>query len=420
MNVLLAGAAALLLSACGGEPAAGSNGAAGPAARQVAPADTTLVVSSDPELRAVVAELLPDLAGRSGLELREPVRVERRSRDELVAYLVAKLDEELTPEEAGHTVRSYALLGLVPPDLELRSLLLDVYTEQVAGFYDADSTALFVMDDQPAESLTTLLVHELVHAVQDQAADLDSLTHADRGNDRRTAAQAAIEGHATLVMLEYMMEELQGRSVDLSEVPDFASQLRPALEGVRTRYPALGGAPRVIQEAMLFPYLEGAGFVQAVWQEREGRPAPFGPNLPQSTEQVADPARLLGPDPDPPTDVSVEVQGDTPLFDAMLGHLETRIFLEELAGGEAGVAATGWDGDRLVLVEGPGGDGLAWASVWDDDAARDRFAATVEAGGGGLRKAFSMERREVDGRPVAVLRVGEVGDVAVTLGPGSG
>ncbi|HSR42512.1 MAG TPA: hypothetical protein VLL48_10075 [Longimicrobiales bacterium] len=408
MNVLLAGFATLVLAGCGGEPPA-----------QEAPAaDTTLVVSSDPELRRVVAELLPDLAERSGLELREPVRVERRSREELESYLVAELDEELEPEEADRTVRSYALLGLVPADLDLRGLLLDVYTEQVAGFYDPDSTALFVLDDMPAETLGPLLVHELVHALQDQAADLDALTAPERGNDRQTAAQAAIEGHATLVMLEYMMEQLQGRAVDLSEVPDFAAQLRPALESVRTQYPALGRAPRVVQEAMLFPYLEGAGFVQALWRARDGRPAPFGPYLPQSTEQVADPERLVGEEPDPPTDVELTVEGRPGVFDATLGQLETRIFLEELSGAAAGDAATGWDGDTLVLVEAPGGDALAWATVWDDPGARDRFVAAVEGGLVGLPASGSVEALEVSGRPVAVLRVGEVDGVTVTLPAG--
>jgi hypothetical protein len=33
------------------------------------------IISSDPTLVALAAELLPDLAARSGLELREPVRL---------------------------------------------------------------------------------------------------------------------------------------------------------------------------------------------------------------------------------------------------------------------------------------------------------------------------------------------------------
>lgn len=391
MTLAVAAALGVALGACG----------PGPDPR---PGDTTLVESSDPVLREMAAGLLPELAERSGMELREPVRLERRSRTELEAYLLEKLDEELPPAEEEALVRSYALLGLAPADLDLRGLLHAVYTEQVAGFYDPDSTALFILDDQPAASLSSLLVHELVHAVQDQAVDLDSLTAPERGNDARVAAQAAIEGHATLVMLEHMMEELQGEEVDLAQVPDFSSLLRPALSGIRTRYPALASAPRVVQESILFPYLEGAGLVQELWSREEGRPPPFGARLPGSTEQVLDPERYFGPPRDAPTTVVLRIPGDVVHTDG-LGQLETRIFLEEL--GADGEAARGWDGDTYVLVEGDAGDGLAWVTVWDGNEERDRFAEAVRARLPALPRPAALEVRDVSGRPVAVLSVGD-------------
>ena len=236
---------------------------------------SSMVVSSDPVLRDLAADILPALARRSGMELKEPVRLEFRSREELVRYLEFKFDEDLPVAEARARVDAYALLGLVPADLDLREVLLGLYTEQVAGFYEPDSTALFVLDDQPEEAMEALLIHELVHAVQDQTANLDALTDSDLGGDRATAAQAAIEGHATLVMLEYMTEQMTGTAVDLGQIPNFATQLRPALQAMVGEFPALASAPRVIRESLLFPYLEGAGFVQGLWQEGE-RIAPFG------------------------------------------------------------------------------------------------------------------------------------------------
>ncbi|MCG6957307.1 MAG: hypothetical protein LJF04_15060, partial [Gemmatimonadetes bacterium] len=182
----------------------------GGAARSAAQASDALVRSSDPHLAELAAAMLPDLARRSGLELKEPVRIEKRTRAELERYLEHKLDEELPEADARAKVESYALLGLVPDTLNLRAVLLSLYTEQVAGFYEPDSTALFVMDDQPESQLQGVLIHELVHAVQDQTVDLSALTDPDRGNDRATAAQAAIEGQATLVMLEYMTEQMRG------------------------------------------------------------------------------------------------------------------------------------------------------------------------------------------------------------------
>jgi hypothetical protein len=397
VNLLLTGALTLFLVGCG------------PAAQ---PSDT-LVVSSDPQLRENVAELLPDLVRRSGLSLREPVRVERRSRAELERYLVAKLDEELPPHELSGVTRSYALLGLVPEEMDLRELLLSVYTEQVAGFYDPDSTALFVLDDMPAETMAPLLVHELVHAVQDQATDLDSLTDRDRGNDRQAAAQAAIEGHATLVMFEHVTSQVRGRDVDLSEIPDFAAQVRPALEAMRTQYPALANAPAVIRESVLFPYLEGAGFVQALWEASNARPAPFGDRLPLSTEQILHPERFTGRR-DAPTGVALAVEGRTSLYENGLGEFETRVLLEELAGPDAADAAAGWDGDRYALLGG-GGEALVWATVWDDEASRDRFVGTLRPALAALTRPATLVAVSVEGRPCAILRVGPIGDADVSL-----
>ncbi|MCA9738877.1 MAG: DUF6782 family putative metallopeptidase [Gemmatimonadota bacterium] len=374
-------AAALLVSAC------------------AAPPDTTWVRSSDPALARMAGELLPALAAKANLALTEPVRVEWRSREELERYLRVKVDEELPVARAQALSDAYGLLGLFPAPVDLRALLLDVHLEQVAGFYDPDSTALFVMREQPEAMTRTILVHELVHAIQDQTTSLDSITARERGTDRQTAAQAAIEGHATLVMLEFMAEGMRGEPLDLSTVTDFQGRIRPLLEQARTQYPALASAPRVIQESLLYPYLAGAGFVQALWQAQGGRPAPFGRDLPQSTEQVDDPARFVG-ERDDPTALALTAPGVEIRIEDELGQLGTRILLEERAGTMAGAAARGWDGDRFLLWEQGGQSGLVWATVWDDPAARDAFLDTLAGG------EWALEARTVSDRPVAIVRIG--------------
>ena len=320
-RILACSVALLVFGACGGT------------AQQP---ESELVVSSDATLRKLASELLPDLAARSGLELREPVRLEMRSREELVRYLESKLDEELPEEEARATVEAYALFGLVPNTLDLREVLLALYTEQVAGFYEPDSTALFVMDDQPEALLEGLLVHELVHAVQDQWVDLGALADPKLGSDRATAAQAAIEGHATLVMLEYMAEQAQGTPVDLGALPNFANLLRSQLEGARDQFPALAAAPPVIQESLLFPYLEGAGYVHGLWAQGD-RVAPFGEYLPKSTEQI-----LGGTADDVPIELAMSVSGADILHEDVLGRLELGVMLDQHLGpGSARFATAG-------------------------------------------------------------------------------
>lgn len=385
--------------------------------------DTTLVISPDRDLRLLAAELLPGLSARSGLELREPVRLERRTRDELEAYLRVKLDDEMPADEADRLARSYHLLGLAPSDLDLRALLLAVYREQVAGFYDPDSTALFVLDDQGPDALRPLLLHELVHAVQDQSADLNALTAKELGNDRRKAAQSAIEGHATLVMMEHVYGEMRGQDIDLSEIPDMADQLRPALDAVQTQFPALASAPRVVQEALLFPYLEGASFMLAVWRSGADRGAAFEGSLPRSTEQVLEPGKAFGASPDEPTSIDLHIMTGRTVYEDDLGRAEVDVLLRELTKRDD-LVASGWDGDRYALVEvgDPSADKtvLVWGSVWDDTEARDRFIAALRPALGGFPLPATLDAIEVGTRPGVLLRVGFEGSVEVTIAGGEG
>jgi hypothetical protein len=390
-------------------------GACGPPAQ-----DTILVQSSDPALQSRVAELLPVLAETAHMDLVRPIRAERRTREELERYLRFKLDQELPPEEARRLTRSYALLGLLEEETDLRAILLSVYNEQVAGFYDPDSTALFVMDDMPAPMLETVLVHELVHAVQDQTANLDSLTAKERGSDRRAAAQSAIEGHATLVMFVYMAEQMFGEAFDIASLPDLSQALGPAMEAMRTQYPALTSAPAILRESLFFPYLEGANFVAALWSPREERPPPFGDFLPQSTEQVLNPGKAFGEGRDVPTELRVTLaEGYRPLYHNSLGQMELEILLEEHLGAPGRALAQGWDGDRYVLAAGPDEqEVLVWASVWDAAADRDRFLSGFQRALPGFSFPTSLEELEIDGRPGALLRVGVPPAVSVMVGEG--
>jgi hypothetical protein len=370
-----------------------------------AQAGSDLVVSSDRELRRLAAEVLPDIAERSGMELKVPVRLEVRTRDELERYLEFKLDEELPPEEAQARVDVYAMLGLLDPDTDLRALLLGLYGEQVAGFYEPDSTAFFVIEGQSVATLRPLLVHELVHAVQDQSVDLRALSDSDLGNDRATAAMAAIEGHATLVMFEYLAEQMAGAPLDLATVSDFADQIRPALEAT-AQFPALASAPRIIRESLLFPYVEGAIFAHGLWSETD-RVVPFGDAMPLSTEQVFDPAAAS------PVELAVKVSGATQVLTDVLGSLELGILIEDVlgvakgAGGRAGGMADGWDGDRFVLVDVAGeGRALSFATLWDSEKARDAFSNRVEVRGEHFGAVPRVERTSIEGHPASILSMG--------------
>lgn len=366
----------------------------------------------DPSLEALVDSLVPGLERLSGLERREPLQMAMQSRDEARAYIERQMEKEMPPERINALRTSYAALGLMPDTLDLHALLLELYTEQVIGYYDPETDRLYVIEGVDREMLRPVLVHELVHALQDQHVNLDSLIASDadvdavvlQSNDRQTAAQAAIEGHATLVMLAFLAEQMSGREIDPLALPNPAMQLGSSMQQQNSQFPVFQRAPAIIRETMIFPYVSGAGFVHTVWKAR-GAPT-FTDLIPTSTEQVLHPQERYLATVDEPTTIELDVPaGWEAVYGNVLGEYETRLWLREHLGVTASRASQGWDGDAFHLIATEQGDtAFVWWSVWDDEASAQRFAdaaARVPANGGSMQ----VRRGAVDGMPaVSVSR----------------
>ena len=233
-----------------------------------------------------------------------------------------------------------------------------------------------------------------------------ALISGDRGNYRQVAAQAAIEGHATLVMFALLAGEASGQPVDPAALPNPAEQLRVAMESPGAQLPVFRRAPPAMREMLLFPYVAGAGFVQSFWRSDTadtGREAPLGPNLPHSTEQVLWPLDRFVETRDAPTELRFEGSADWRIVhENTLGAFETRLFLGEHLG-PAESHARGWDGDRFrVLEDSAGRRALVWYSVWDDAESADTFAGLVRQviAAGSLGGAADVRIDELDGRPL--------------------
>jgi hypothetical protein len=366
------------------------------------------------ELEILIDSLLPGISASSGLEVRRPVRYSMQSRREASAFIRRQLEEEFAPGELDGMERAYKAFGLLPDTLDLPALLLELYTEQVIGYYDPTTDRLYVVEGVRREDAAPVVAHELVHALQDQLVPLDSLVARERGNDRQMAAQAAAEGQATLVMLILQAEQTTGRRLDPAQLPELSSLLRPAVEAQNAQFPVFARSPRLLRETMLFPYVAGAAFVQALYRSRSGTDpvVPFGPRLPQSTEQVLSPEGRFVGGPDAPTDVRLGDPGAgwRTVYGNTLGQLELSILLAEHLDTQAAGASEGWDGDAYALLEGPGGaEALVWYTVWDDPESADRFAETydraLESRPG---RSGRVTRQEMGGRPlVRVIEASE-------------
>src|SRR3989449_2501091 len=98
-----------------------------------------------------------------------------------------------------------------------------------------------------------VISHELVHALQDQYVNLDSLVELKRQNDRRTAAQSILEGQATLAQILVLMPEQK-----LESLPNFWD-LRGALGKQQEQMKVFSSAPLWLRESLIFPYLGEIG-----------------------------------------------------------------------------------------------------------------------------------------------------------------
>ncbi len=358
------------------------------------------------EAQAMADSLLPRLERLSGLKATGPVRVRSQDSAAVRRYVESRLNADLPPEKLASIRDTYALLGLIPDSLDLRALMLDLYTEQVVGYYDPASRTMFVRAGADPSTLRPVLAHELVHALQDQHVRVDSLIAPGRGTDRQAAAHAALEGHATIVMFALLAEDAEQRTLDPATLPNPADQLRPGLDPENAQFPVFGRAPAIIRETLLFPYIGGADFVHALWASDGGgvHRAPIGDLLPESTEQIIHTATRFIAQRDTPTDLrfdSSAIAGWRVRHEDTMGELETGILLEASLGKPGRAFAMGWDGDRYRMLESAdGARAFVWYSVWDNAAAADIFMSGMKQIA--LRRTgrtMTVERVTVGGRP---------------------
>jgi hypothetical protein len=356
-------------------------------------------VRQDTALRELVKQRVPGIERATGLRFKTAPRLARRTREQVRDYLLHQLDTETPPAEFAAIATAYKLLGLLPDTLDLRSALLAVLAEQVAGYYDPDSATLFIVADVDSFALRTTLSHELVHALQDQYLPLDSLLRQKHQNDRTMAAKSILEGEATLAQTIVMMPELKRE-----DLPSFWQQ-RTVLYQQQTQMKEFTRAPLYLRELLVFPYLAGADFVRWYEQDHPGQ-HPYGRALPVSTEQILHPDRYAAGD--QPTQLAfVGPAPDTVRLEQDLGEFEIRLLFQELLGDPTGLRAaalaTGWDGDRYQLLgRDDAAAALVWYSVWDDAAAADRFRKSLE-------RAWQARRKP--NRTVKIERVA-IGDRA--------
>lgn len=372
-----------------------------------------------------VATDVPQIEKALGVKFKTPPKLEIRSRDQVRQFLLAQLNDPKSQKQIANEEAVYKLLGLVRDTLNLPDFYVKVLTEQIMGFYDPKTKVLYVVDGAPEEYVGITIMHELVHALQDQYVNLDSLEHIDDDDDRALAAQAVVEGQATYEQA-YIMAGGAGNIA--AQLPGGWESIRETIRESQKSQPIFSSAPMVIQETLLFPYINGADFIRRFTAREPGK-LPFA-DMPATTEQLMHDSAYFSSPRDIPSSITLPAIPGT-IDENNFGEFGTRLVIyQHTKDQDASIrASNGWDGDRYALVKTPKGNALVWVTVWDrpgdaaefmsamDQVMRERF--NIRPAVTGERRYFEsptrqmvMDVREVQGRPVVMyLDIPKGGDL---------
>src|SRR5215468_4495475 len=301
-----------------------------------------------------------EVARVRGLPLKHSIPNEVVDRSELRARLLKMAAEDKTAEETAAEGFALQRWGMIPPGTDYKALMVDVLTDQVAGYYDPETKKLTISrsaGDDPAWA-EMVLAHEIDHGLQDQSFDLHHFEDVPSSEgDAAAARHALVEGDGIAVMIEVMLARRRAK-VDWAN-PEIATAIEKTMSVPGGGSDSIDRAPLVIREAMLFPYRAGFGFIAALRRRQpwSAVDAAFA-RPPRSTEQILHPELYLADE--PPIPIEVRVPAALPGFaiahSTVWGELGFGLWLRSRGVDEhtADEAAAGWGGDRVVVLARPG------------------------------------------------------------------
>ena len=306
------------------------------------------------------------------------------SRTAARAYYGSAPAPDGSPKERPLDVKQelYELLGLVPPPAvdQARPALgqqsLDYLISQITGFYSEDLDAFYLLDDlggiASVQSRQTV-VHELVHALQDQYYDFGATARARADDwDGYRALLDVMEGDAVAAEIAYFGYSTH-RSPECFVIP-------PATRS---------DVAFVVEREQNTWYEDGLCFIDAVGPQLPNGVSGIWENLPTTTEQVLHPDKYLAKEAAIPVVIpslgTALGEGWSKLAQHNLGEftVQNLLLLGPLSRDRVWQAAAGWGGDAFAIYVN-GDARLAHASIaWDSvPEAREFWDAFVESIGG--------------------------------------
>jgi hypothetical protein len=377
-------------------PSAQSPSAQSSSAQEKEKQDVKITPHEAEELFHSVDEILLFDSEHSGLPIKKEVKKRLTSRDEVVAFLTKHMKDE----DVKRLQRSELVLkkfGLLPRDFDLEKLLVSLLREQIAGYYDPKTKTVNLLDWVPVDQQEPVMAHELTHALQDQAINLNRWmkkgdkdlgeirkdpTPQDIENDEiDDSREAVVEGQAEAMMLEYELAPL-GKSI--VDSPELVETMEAQMSDGTDDSTVFKDAPIFLRESLTFPYSYGLNFIVAL-MEKGGRQKAFADvlaNPPYTTRQIMQPETYLSGEriePMPVADFRRDFKDYSKFDIGAMGEFDVAVLIEQYAGKKtSGELYPEWRGGYYYAAR-PKKDtgaplGLFYASRWSSAEKASEFA----------------------------------------------
>ncbi|OQA17110.1 MAG: hypothetical protein BWY64_02261 [bacterium ADurb.Bin363] len=329
--------------------------------------------ASPQELYRLADQLMASVSKIRGLNFKTQIKKKVTNKDTVRKMLLKDIQKPEIMTKLDGEGKMFIKLGLLPKNFDYKGFLVEIYVEQMAGFYVPEDKTIYIADWMSMDLQPPILSHELTHALQDQYIDLKSYLKSDYANsDLNMSHTSVIEGEATLVMLEYMMKNY---GFSIYDLPNFSmvqiQDLMPHQEASKL----LASAPPIISETMTFPYLYGTDFLMRFvrtygWKQV----ATLYSDKPLSTEQIIHPEKYMSQQKDLPVTINIKDvetilgKGWRKINTDVLGEYIIYLLLKQLTTKDfAIIASQGWGGDQIQCFQNGSDTLILMMSSWDTE-----------------------------------------------------
>ncbi len=332
---------------------------------------------AEPRAFGQIGSMLDDLREIMGFGPKGPVRYSAISKSKFQALYRRRMRQQQSPRAIRGEILFLKMFGFVPEGFDYEKTVLDLMSEQAWALYDFKRKSLYLADWAPPDAQEFAVLHELVHAIDDQHFNLLRYIDGAKQAERQLARLAAVEGQASWVMTEWAMRQSRKSLVGNRLL---AITTASATRFEAEQFPVYRDTPLYFREVLIFPYTDGLLFQHDMIERfgMEGLKRVFR-QPPQNTQQIMQPDLYLGRiDPQgPDLPAARPPRGFRRIYEGSFGQLDHRILLEQHLGeGSRGALLDKWRGSRFEIRERrrDGASLLRYAVRWADaETAREYY-----------------------------------------------